>query len=286
MKISNRDWVQLSAYLDGELSVREANKLESRLAAEQGLRAALKDLQSTKQILSRTPRIKVPRNFTLTPQQVGVKHARSAAVGYSWAAAVLSLLFVAVVVVDLGTGNSKGALSMDMAARSEQILPEAAMEAAPSDTQGEEPALLAADEAIESENAADQGAEPVQEAAAPAAEEATAGEEGLAMDSDLQNGATQDQAQEQAKSAPQETGSVGELAIEEESELQTQDETGLAAPPSQEPEVERYYEVPEEEIPKTVGRSTSAWYRILEILLALGAIGFASTAWMKRRRKF
>jgi len=282
MKISNRDWVQLSAYLDGELSVREVNKLESRLDAEPGLQAALEGLRDTKQILSRTPRIKVPHNFTLTPQQVGLKRARSAVVGYSWAAAVLSLLFVAVVVVDLGTGFSKGALSVDMAARSEQILPEAAMEAAPADREGEETALLAVDEAIESENAADQEAEPVQEAAAPAADEETAGEEGLMVDSDLQNGATQDLIQEQAKTAPQETGSAGELAVEEV--LETQGETELAAAPSQEAEVERYYEVPEEEIPQAVDRSTAPRYRILEILLALGAIGFASAAWVKRRR--
>jgi anti-sigma factor RsiW len=280
MKISNRDWVQLSAYLDGELSVREAKKLEDRLTAEPGLLAALEDLRSTKQILSRTPKLRVPRNFTLTSQQVGVKRARSASVGYSWAAAVLSLLFVAVVVVDFGTGYSKGALSVDMAPRSEQILPEAAMEAAPAVTEGDT-ALLAADEAIESGNAADQETEPVQEAAAPAAEEVTAGEEGLAMESDLQNGATQDLVLEQAKTAPQETGSVDELVVEEE--LETQDETGLGAAPSQESEVERYYEVPVEEIPQPVDRSTAAWYRIIEILLALGAIGFASAAWIRRR---
>ncbi len=283
MKISNRDWVQLSAYLDGELSVREADKLEGRLSAEPGLQAALEDLRDTKQILSRTPRIRVPHNFTLTPQQVGLKRARSAAVGYSWAAAVLSLLFIAVVVVDLGTGFPKGALSVDMAARSEQILPEAAMEAAPADGEEEVTALLAADEAIESENAADQVSEPVQEAAAPAAEEAAAGEEGLAMESDLQNGATQELIQEQAKSAPRETDSVGELAVEEV--LETQDETELAAAPSQEAEVERYYEVPQEEIAQAVDRSTAPWYRIVEILLALGAIGFGSAAWVKRRRK-
>jgi len=282
MKISNRDWVQLSAYLDGELSVREADKLEGRLDAEPELRAALEDLRETKQILSRTPRIKVPHNFTLTPQQVGLKRARSAAVGYSWAAAVLSILFIAVVVVDLGTGFSKGALSVDMAARSEQILPEAAMEAAPSDAEGEDTALMAAGEAIESENAADQEAEPVQEAAAPAAEEDTAEEEGLAVESDLQNGATQDLIQEQAKTAPQETGSAGELAVEEV--LEIQEETELAAAPSQVAEVERYYEVPQEEIAQAVDRSTAPWYRVLEILLALGAIGSASAAWVKRRR--
>ena len=41
MKISKRDWTQLSAYLDGELSQRDLTKLENRIKKDPDFQAAL-----------------------------------------------------------------------------------------------------------------------------------------------------------------------------------------------------------------------------------------------------
>jgi hypothetical protein len=285
MKNSNRDWVQLSAYLDGELSAREIKKLESRLAAEPGLQASLEDLRVIKGILSRTPRLKVPHNFTLSPEQAGIKHARAAAAGYSWTAAVLSFLFIAVVVVDLGSGSLKGAPSLAMAPRSEQIVPEAAMEAAPAADSLEEPTLLEAEQAVESQNAGDQETEIAQEAAAPAAEEEVSGAVSSAEEENLQEGAASDLEEGQAKTAPEEA----DRAVEPEAEggvgMEAEEQAGLAPAPTAEAVPERYYEVTEEQLPRQGMQVFFPWIRILEAILGVGAAGFGLAAWSRRRRK-
>jgi hypothetical protein len=64
---SDRDLELLSAYLDGELTDREKDKLEQRLARENALRAVLDDLRETVTLVCGLPRLKAPRNFTLDP---------------------------------------------------------------------------------------------------------------------------------------------------------------------------------------------------------------------------
>jgi hypothetical protein len=285
MRISNRDWVQLSAYLDGELSTREVKKLEARLGSEPEVRAALDDLKRTKHILSRTPTLKVPRNFTLSAQQAGIRRSRAPAVGYSWAAAVLSFLFIAVVVVDLGTGSLKGSLPAAGVPRAEEALPQAAMEAAPAADAVEEPALLAAEESVESQNAADQEAEMAQEAAAPAAEVGATGEVGAVEEENLPEEAAQDVAEGQAKTAPEESDRAAEPGTDGAASSESGEDGGAAPAPTAEAEIESYYEVIEEETPTRVVQPAIPWIRILEVLLGLGAAGFTSAAWIRRRRR-
>jgi hypothetical protein len=68
---SDRDLELLSAYLDGELSDREKERLEQRLARESALRADLDDLRETVALVNDLPRLKAPRNFTLDPAVYG-----------------------------------------------------------------------------------------------------------------------------------------------------------------------------------------------------------------------
>jgi hypothetical protein len=70
---SLRDIERLSAYLDGELSRAERVRLESRLAREADLSAALDKLRATRALLRRTPRRRAPRSFTLTPKMAGLR---------------------------------------------------------------------------------------------------------------------------------------------------------------------------------------------------------------------
>jgi len=90
---SFRDIERLSAYLDGELSRAERARLESRLARDAGLSAALDELCTTRALLRRTPRRRVPRNFTLTPKMVGLHPPLPRAVpALRWATVVTTLL--------------------------------------------------------------------------------------------------------------------------------------------------------------------------------------------------
>ncbi|GAB4453718.1 MAG: zf-HC2 domain-containing protein [Anaerolineales bacterium] len=61
---------QLSAYLDGKLTPRQRADLETQLAANPQLRADLEALRRTRTVLRAAPRLRAPRNFTLTPQMV------------------------------------------------------------------------------------------------------------------------------------------------------------------------------------------------------------------------
>ncbi|MCS6910436.1 MAG: hypothetical protein NZM11_07690 [Anaerolineales bacterium] len=67
--ISEQDFEQLSAYMDDALPAAEKAALEARLQQDPELKAALRDLRLQTRALRDLPRLKPPRNFTLSPQQ-------------------------------------------------------------------------------------------------------------------------------------------------------------------------------------------------------------------------
>lgn len=71
-----RDWEALSAYLDNQLKAKDRVRLESRLNESPELRSALEELRRTKAVLRSQPRLRAPRNFTLTAQMAGVRTGR------------------------------------------------------------------------------------------------------------------------------------------------------------------------------------------------------------------
>ncbi len=73
MQIPPSDWELLSAYLDNELSPRERTQVEARLKASAELRQGLSELRQVRHTLRSQPRLRAPRNFTLTPQMAGVR---------------------------------------------------------------------------------------------------------------------------------------------------------------------------------------------------------------------
>jgi hypothetical protein len=96
-----RDLEFLSAYLDGQLNSSDSARLESRLASDESLRAALDNLRSTRGLLRQLPSRRAPRNFTLTPQMAGIKPPTPRAVPvFRFATAIATLLFVISFVVN------------------------------------------------------------------------------------------------------------------------------------------------------------------------------------------
>ncbi len=75
-QITPRDWETLSAYLDDQLSAPERHELENRLGKNPELSQGLEELRSTRMILRSLPKLRAPRNFTLTPSMAGQRIRR------------------------------------------------------------------------------------------------------------------------------------------------------------------------------------------------------------------
>ena len=108
-KIPARKLEALSAYLDGELSHRASQRLEVEIERDAELRAALDDLKRTRAVLRRAPRLRAPRNFTLSPELAGVQtQRRSSAGAYALlrtASALAAILFVVAVMGEWFMGS-------------------------------------------------------------------------------------------------------------------------------------------------------------------------------------
>ncbi len=280
MRITDRDWVQLSAYLDGELSGKELDQLRKRLKSDSQLQAALEELNATKQILKAAPQIPAPRRFTLTPEMVGQKEKKNTNRGYRLAAALMSFLLIGVLILDFGGIFFTGALSALPSQKSFEVqlesMPESAADAV------EEPALMdgaavpeaVAGEALEvTEHAEEFVAEdtPAEEALAVSVDSA---EESLAegIEGEEQEGKTQD--------ADDSTGA--NRAQEGEGDLQNTEQAFPTQTPEPSPDVLEYFS--EEEIPDPYTSPRLPTLRILEIIFGLGVIGFSAAAWFKRRK--
>ncbi len=91
----------LSAYLDGQLSPTDASRLESRLAADEGLRRVLGDLRGARGVLRQLPRRRAPRNFTLRPTMPKIAAPVPRAFpALRFATVLASLLFLASIAVN------------------------------------------------------------------------------------------------------------------------------------------------------------------------------------------
>jgi anti-sigma factor RsiW len=102
MDISRRDWQLLSEYIDGELSERKRIRLEGRFESERALRDALRKIKNTQRILRATPHLSAPKDFILTPDMIPQEEKRSFFPVFRLATAVVSILLIAVLVLDFG----------------------------------------------------------------------------------------------------------------------------------------------------------------------------------------
>ncbi len=71
--ISNKDWINLSAYIDGALSEIERARLDKSLAESKDLQQELANLQRLKAAVRALPAKKAPRDFMLSPAMVKVR---------------------------------------------------------------------------------------------------------------------------------------------------------------------------------------------------------------------
>lgn len=261
MKISKRDLAQLSAYLDGEVSQRDLVKLQKRIDENPVFQAALEDLRIVKSVLPHTPRVKVPRNFSLNRNMVESPQRLPPVMSYRFATAALTILFIGIVVVDIGSGALKGGMLSAQAPMAEEVMLESAAD------EMEEPSQLVMEKAAEE-------AAPVaeMEADAEAPEIMEAAREGEA------EGMTEGELNLAPEGTDHALGS-GEELLGDGSQDPQYTPVPLIEPEYQEPPEDadqEFYSRPETpEIP---------WLRILEITFGLGAVGFAVAGWRKRKK--
>ena len=92
--LTPNDWEALSAYLDDQLGEAARAKVETRLDHDLELREALAELQQVRTVLRNTPQLRVPRNFTLTPEMAGIsERPRRAYPFFRLVFAMASILF-------------------------------------------------------------------------------------------------------------------------------------------------------------------------------------------------
>jgi hypothetical protein len=68
--LTTKDYILISAYLDGELNSSRQADVEKRLLVDPDFKNALEELGYTKRLLSSMPQVRARRNFTLTPDKV------------------------------------------------------------------------------------------------------------------------------------------------------------------------------------------------------------------------
>lgn len=152
-EVSNRDLELLSAYLDKELNPKERAYVEERLQSNPVLRSILGELHQNRAALRSLPRLRAPRNFTLSPELAGIKPKKRTYPAFALVSALSSLVLIFVLVGDflinpamtpspaaeqavLNEATSESAQDME-------LFMEKAIEATPTNLSVEEPAMAA-----------------------------------------------------------------------------------------------------------------------------------------------
>jgi anti-sigma factor RsiW len=286
MKISDRDWMQLSALLDGELSPNEQEKIQHRIEVDPALASAFRELQRTKAVLRTTPRLRIPRNFTLKPEQLGIRHEPERVhQRYRLAAVLLTVALVGVMVLDFGRLLVGGGLAPAMAPRSEEVLMEAVSDEAAGDA--EEPDLVVPEGETNQVERSGESAqelpaeEEVAEAPAVAAEESDQAPDALEAEQTLPKSETEEKHLGESEEQPAEVHEQPEgMQIQATAVEETQ--TGFV---EEQPQPGAVEPLPEDEEPEVWSAADLDLIRILEIILGVGVIGFGFAAWKRRRRK-
>lgn len=134
-RLSSHALMQISAYLDGQLSARETNEIAHKIQTQPEYRQAFEELKRTRLVLRNTPRRKPPHNYYLTPQLVKQRIRQPLVVRqFGFASALASFFLVAFLLADLVSNLSLpiGAMAPS-AMMADQVVPaeEAAAESAP-----------------------------------------------------------------------------------------------------------------------------------------------------------
>ena len=102
--LKSSDLELLSAYVDGECSKRQTERIESRLHAEPAFRRAFEELRATAGLFRSLPEVQPPRSFALTPEMIGSRRKQPYPI-LQLATALASFVFVVLVGLDALTAG-------------------------------------------------------------------------------------------------------------------------------------------------------------------------------------
>lgn len=218
----------LSAYLDDALAAAEKQRFEQLIASDEQLRASLQEQRQIKASLSRLPRVRAPRNFTLDPALYGAPVDSAADRLYPImrvATAAVALLFVLVLVLDFVSLGGSQEIAQPLAEQlssSRDALEAPAEEAPPVEAESE--TAMVDEGAVEVTRVV----EAVEEAAEMAAEEIVA-EEAMAEEP-----AAAEMVGEAADAAEAVAEEEAEVIVEAEATLPSPDEVRGGGGPEEE----------------------------------------------------
>lgn len=78
IKLTRKEWLLLSRYLDGDLSAEQVKRIEERLRSDAAFRHAYERVLHTRQVLHAVPQRKVPHSYVLSASMVEVEHQAQA----------------------------------------------------------------------------------------------------------------------------------------------------------------------------------------------------------------
>lgn len=136
--LSDRDYELISAYLDGEVQPHQKKIVEERLAQEEQFKLAYEQLLSTRALLRSQPRLRAPRNYTLSPKTVAASQpsARSFFPLPSLLRAASALASLVFVILFGLNWLAKGSMMSSAPVESEMLF-----QAAPAEATADQPSL-------------------------------------------------------------------------------------------------------------------------------------------------
>ncbi len=103
VRLSPKDWLAISAHLDGRLNPKESAKLETRLNSDTDFKRSYQELEYTRRMLRALPQRRAPRNFTLSPKTISAPtHKPRVQPVFGFASAVATLAMVILFAVQNG----------------------------------------------------------------------------------------------------------------------------------------------------------------------------------------
>ncbi len=126
-QLSQQDWMDISAYLDGRLNASNQQRIEMRLKADPQFRQAFREIQHTRKLLRSLPSKRAPRNFTLSQRYATAKTRKWGLRSYMGLLSATAALAVVVIFTGTRLFASRG-LMMASPAMLEASAPEAAMD--------------------------------------------------------------------------------------------------------------------------------------------------------------
>jgi hypothetical protein len=131
-QLSSKDYLKLSAFLDGQLSEKETDQLKSRIKADPELKNELEALAQTRLLLQKTPVRKAPKDFRLAPEMVRQQHSRSRQPlipVMRFSSAIAALLLIITIFLDPVTNPlQKSMVAMEAPQMMEMVYDEAEVE--------------------------------------------------------------------------------------------------------------------------------------------------------------